>query len=133
MTAEPPPLSRCGSSDDEDPPPQRRPPPRDIPESTLSALRGILVSSLPRQRTSDDEDGDAPRQAPPPPAPRRPRRHVTFDRRAAGTYAAITRLHARGPIYTLLITHADGDCLSPSKYFDFHTEAPGRADVFSFL
>ncbi|XP_027844397.2 ensconsin-like isoform X33 [Aphis gossypii] len=70
------------------------PPPRKIPESALSALRGILVSSLqmsseapvPRARQAPGRtSSEAP---PPPPIRRRPRLHVTFESRTARVTAA---------------------------------------------
>lgn len=99
-----PPLPRCGFSTDHPTgpalaaavPPSRR----NIPESALSALRGILVSSLYRG------DGD---EVPVPPArhvvprdasgagspSRRPGRHVTFDSSAADDYDATGTLAQR--------------------------------------
>lgn len=90
------------------------PPPRKIPESALSALRGILVSSL---RASDGDGGHwinqaaAPvprprnasgRTSPPPPPRRRSRLHVTFDsptdRATAGTLQPLVYIY----IYTLI-------------------------------
>lgn len=74
------------------------PPPRKIPESALSALRGILVSSLqmsseapvPRARQAPGRtSSEAP---PPPPIRRRPRLHVTFESRTARVTAGTLQL-----------------------------------------
>jgi len=91
--AEPP--HRCFAAEDSlslrCPPP---PPPRQIPESALSALRGILVSSLhtaggghgvdaaepPVPRSRHVPGRSSSKSPPPPPLPRRrPRLHVKFD------------------------------------------------------
>ncbi|XP_060849645.1 MAP7 domain-containing protein 2-like isoform X6 [Rhopalosiphum padi] len=76
------------------------PPPRKIPESALSALRGILVSSLqmpaeapvPRARRTP---GRTSSSSPPPPPRRRPRLHVTFESRTArATAAGVTTVNS---------------------------------------
>lgn len=104
--AEPP--SQCGfSADPAGGQLAAVPPPRNIPESALSALRGILVSSLYR--------GDRDDEAPVPPArhfprdasggspSRRPGRHVTFDPSAADDYDATGTLAQRPLCYQLII------------------------------
>ncbi|XP_025198553.1 ensconsin-like isoform X22 [Melanaphis sacchari] len=76
------------------------PQPQKISESALSALRGILVSSL---QISAEAPVPRPRQAPaktsfsspPPPPRRRPRLHVTFDSRTArATAAGVTTVNS---------------------------------------
>ncbi|XP_026820687.1 ensconsin-like isoform X10 [Rhopalosiphum maidis] len=75
------------------------PPPRKIPESALSALRGILVSSLqmpaeapvPRARRAP---GRTSSSSPPPPPRRRPRLHVTFESRTARATAGVTTVNS---------------------------------------
>ncbi|XP_060849644.1 MAP7 domain-containing protein 2-like isoform X5 [Rhopalosiphum padi] len=75
------------------------PPPRKIPESALSALRGILVSSLqmpaeapvPRARRTP---GRTSSSSPPPPPRRRPRLHVTFESRTARATAGVTTVNS---------------------------------------